>query len=669
MKLEHPIRNRRTFTLKDRRPLQPLISYQDARNVLRDNTAFMESLTNLSPADAEEVFNWESLKVSNEIGVNLETLQSKRNAIGPTAKCNSSQRMDMGQSQLNVAVMPTLNAEFPIIDSCMRHDLYARSSCIKKATGKITVLAKIKYQFRTIYVYDLNGKIDYLDTCGVVETNGFGCIEATDLKDLPIGETVDISQDSFLIKYPTQYDPATDTVAMGYNPRTIVSTEWYNSGDSAAVSMNLISRFTTLKCKTINIHLNGKSIKSKFGGKFPGVGKFINRTILFKVCNDIGLVSELAQSADMATGVEDDSIIVDDNSILTSVEVYCNQPIKDPDLEQLRLELLEFRHKVYDAIAPLVENEYDRCSHRLRVLKDNYSHDLFNVGAQELKYPYIKMKVVTIDRPILGQKFSNNYGAKFTVEHVYPDGWVTDELGRSIDLIYPATAIVNRTVGGLLWEVDITAISDLLKYKVEHDEVTPERTFEFVEKLMAVINVQDEFNYSKFTPETLYEYLKIDHLRFILMPYSNNLTLETYAKMLELAEEYIGYRKFDIFVGLNEKIKMTSPHSVGRLYTFRDMHDTQYGNSSCSTVEKNTKGFAANKDNSKRSGRSKYNKKSVKYDVQNQHILLNICTNADADIMLNGDDGESLHGIVESMEAAGLSIGFRYNADEDDIDE
>lgn len=651
--------NMRTFTKKDRRPLPSQKSYQDARNLVRNDKEFMKSLEGLSKMEADNKFVRRSLEVSDEIGVNLETVQSKRNAVSCLMNKNSSQRMDMCQSQLSSSVCPVKDAESPYIDSNMRQDLYTRSSCIKRAVGKIKVLAKLKYQFRTIYIYELNGKFTYLDTDGTIVTNGFACVTHTDLRDLPIGEEVDISQDSFLLSYPDQYDPNTDCVNTGFNPRTVIITDWDNSGDSTPVSETLVKRLTTLKSKSINIHLNNKSIKSKYPGKFPVIGEFIDDTILFKVCNDIGVVSELAQSAKMATGAEDDTIVVEPNSYLSSIEVFCNSPIKDSDLEKYRVEYLDFRHKVYNTIAPLVDNFPDRCSDELKILKDNFSYDQFQVSGIECKYPYVKLKVVTIDVPEVGQKLSNLYGAKSTIQKIYPDGFVTDELGRNIDLLYPATAIINRTVAGLLWEVLLSSFGDLLQYLVARDEITPERTFEYVQKFMEILNVSDDFNYSKFTPETLYQFLKIDFLRVILLPYSNNVNLETADKLIKLSEEYLGYRKYRLYRGKKDKIPTTSLHTVGRLFTFRDMHDTQYGNSSCSTIERNTKGFAPDKDSSKRDGRALFGKKSVKIDVQNQHILINRLTNADADIILNGTDGESLYAILETMEGAGITVGFK----------
>lgn len=652
MNINHPVSNMRTYTLKDRLPLKPLLSYQNVRTDAIDYCR-----ANGLPDPTED----EILRLCDERGVNLETVQSKRNAESPVSKFNASQRMDMRQGQ-GSSTVTLVKAEAPVVDSCMRQDLFTRSSCIHRASGVIRVIGVVQYQFRKIYVYCLNGEYDYYDTdSGIKDSNGFGSVMYTDLKDLPIGVDVDISKDSFLISYPHQYNPTTDCVAMGRNIRTICATNWDNSGDPVLVTQSFLQKFATIKVKEIKIHLTNKSIKSKYPGKFPVLGEFIKDTILFKVCNDIGVVSELAQSANTATGVEDDTIVVDPNTYISSVEVFCNSPIKDMDLENLRQDLLKFRREVYDLVSPLVSNFPKKCSPRLKALAGNYMYETFQTSNHETKYPFIRMKTVTIDVPTKGVKVSNNLGSKVTVQRVYPDGWFQDELGRNIEMVFPSTAIINRTVAGVPWEMYLSSYVDLLDYKVKNDLITPERTFEFVEKFMTALGLEEEFRYSKFNPTTLYEYLKIDCLRLIMMPYSNKLSLDLAANVLQpLGEEYLGFRKFKIFVGGKEKIQTTSDHIVGLFYTFRDYHDPAYGNSSCSVVERDTKGFAADKDSSKKDGRSLGTKKCVKSDVQNQHIVINIATNATADIMLNGIGSETQYAIKETMAGAGIDLGFKY---------
>lgn len=398
MDLKNPQTNMRTYTLKSRKKIRPLTSFIDVRDAMFKK----HEEQGLPEPTIEEV-----LAECDRVGVNLETVQSKRNATSPSVKHNSSQRLDLCSGHIMSSVMPLGKyADYPYLDSCMRHDLYVRSSCIKRASGVIKVIAVIKYQFRTIYVYQLNGVYDYFDTDGLKNTNGFCVKELTDLAHLPIGEEVDISQDSFLIKYPEQYNPTTDTVGMGVNVRTIVATNCDNSGDSNKISERLVHMLSCVKQKIVRFKLNNKSIKSKYPETFPKIGQLLTDPVVFKIIHDIGYVSELSQSSRMATGAEDDVIVVNPNSYVSSIEVYCNGPIRNPDLEKLRLELLDFRHRVYDAVAPIVEEFPDKCSRELKILKENFSHDVFQAGGEEIVFPYIVMKINSISEAVETTKIS-----------------------------------------------------------------------------------------------------------------------------------------------------------------------------------------------------------------------------------------------------------------------
>lgn len=238
---------------------------------------------------------------------------------------------------------------------------------------------------------------------------------------------------------------------------------------------------------------------------------------------------------------------------------------------------------------------------------------------------------------------------------MYPDGYITDEFGNSIDLVIPSTAIANRTVCGLLYDHMLSGVSYFLHEKIKRSEVNKQQVYEFVQQLMEIFQVKEEFDYTNFTPDELWEYLNEDYLRIILMPYSNNLNLDTMLKVKRLAEKYLGYRKLKITRGFNEKIEQTDLHEVGFVYTFRDLHDTYYGNSSISSVERNTKGFALDKDSSKRDGKSLFTKKACKYDVQLLNLMVNMASNPDAHIIVNEEE-ETLYAIKETNEASGIEL-------------
>lgn len=598
----------------------------------------------------------------------LEVRQSKRLAWSPCLKFNSSQRMDMFQSQRQSSLVP-INSELPIVDSAMSQDILGRSTAIKRTTAKyITLLAKHHYQMRKIYVYklryvdDKTGRerilYDLLDSSGTIDTNGYCSFELSDLAKLQVGEEYDISKDDFFIKYPNQFNPATDLVNMGVNVRCIISADIESAGDSSPASESMLRKLTAMKTKTVNIHLINKVIKTdkeKYPRIFPEIGKIIEDTILFKIVNDDGIITDLSQSANVPSGVEDETVVVEPGTFLQSIEVYCNEDIQDPVLEEYRQELLKFRADVYNTIAPLVANVSGQCSEYLKRYKENFSYTQFCSNTEELKHPYIRLVMTTVDVPGVGVKVSNTFGAKVTIERVYPDGYIQDEFGNNIDMVVPATSIKNRTVEGVLYDHTLSGFSYFLHEKIKRNEVNKQQVYEFVQQLMELFQVNEEFNYANFSIDELWEYLNEDYLRIILMPYSNPLNLETMLKAKKLAEKYLGYRKLKITRGFNEKIEQTDLHEVGFIYTFRDLHDTYYGNSSISSVERNTKGFALDKDSSKRDGKSLFTKKACKYDVQLLNLMVNMASNPDAHIIVNEEE-ETLYAIKETNEASGIEL-------------
>lgn len=349
----------------------------------------------------------------------LEVRQSKRLAWSPCLKFNSSQRMDMFQSQRQSSLVP-INSELPIVDSMMSQDILGRSTAIKRTTAKtVTLLAKHKYQMRTIFIFklkyvdDKTGKerifYDLLDSSGTVDTNGYCSFELSDLNKLEPNVEYDISKEDFFIKYPNQFNPATDLVNMGVNVRCIISADIESAGDSAPASMSMMRKLTAMKTKTVNIRLINKVIKTdrdKYPRIFPEIGKIIEDTILFKIVNDDGLITDLSQSANVPSGVEDETVVVEPGSFIQAIEVYCNEEIGDPTLEEYRQEMLKFRRDVYNSIAPLVANVGGNCSEYMKRYAENFSYTQFCNNTEELKHPYIRLVMCTVDVPEVGVKIS-----------------------------------------------------------------------------------------------------------------------------------------------------------------------------------------------------------------------------------------------------------------------
>lgn len=600
---------------------------------------------------------------------NLETTQTTRLADGIPCH-DASQRQNMKTDQINAAVMPIF-AETPDLASCLGADILTRSSCVRKATGRIKLIDKFIYQFRSIYVYELNGVFDILDTDGYIDSNGHSCVSKSDLDQLIKGEETDISQDNFLLEYPIQYNPTADTIGLGVNVRCICNTSVNNSGDPAPVSESFLAKFASLKYKNINLHLNNKKIISKYPKLFPEIGEVVEENIIFKIVDNDGLISEITQSPSQASGDENEVIVAPPGTFINSITVICNNKIENEVLEEYRQSYLRFRREVHICLDDIVNTHgYRNCSSKLLAYKDNFAHELFRSDTKPLSYPLIQMKLVTINIPGEGSKFSNMHGGKYTVQKIIRDDMLVDEFGRTIELEYPSTAIINRTVAGIPWELAMTSFLDFLEHKVMNDEVDKQTAYDFMTKMYEALEMSEEWAYTGFTPDLLEKYIKSGkHLKIITMPYSNKLDLDTYYyKIYEVAVKMIGYKKLTIYrrVGKDEYVPMTDPHVVGRMYTIVDYHDTEYGNSGCGEPELNSQGFPDEKDVSKKNARRIFANKAVKMDVQFQWIALNTLHNETAMKILADPEDESSYAILEVCEAAGVKL--QLGTDKENLD-
>ena len=152
----------------------------------------------------------------------LDTISSRR-AVFSFVDKTSSPRSDLAVGQISNSVTP-IRTEAPITDSMLGPEIWCRSTCVKEAKGdSITLLHKIQFQNRTVYVYKLNGVIEIYDTDGQVVNAGFTTKMRTDLDLLEIDKEVqlDPKHNKFYIKYNDQFDPQTRTMRFGNNIRYV----------------------------------------------------------------------------------------------------------------------------------------------------------------------------------------------------------------------------------------------------------------------------------------------------------------------------------------------------------------------------------------------------------------------------------------------------------------
>ena len=589
----------------------------------------------------------------------LETTQTQ--ALAYAARGNdSSQRKDMALDQQMKLVVP-IGAEYPYYQSSLMQDIMGKNSVIRRRRGKITLLHHIKHQFMNFYIYKLNGIINVLETDKFHTTNNFTSVLRTDLDLLELNKEYDIRDDeeNFCLTYPDSYSPITDCVGLGKNMRSIITTNVDNASDSALVSERFCAEFTCLRQAEIKIELTEKRIISRYKNLFPDIGTVIQDDILFKIIQDTDDPIILGQNPSIASGFEDEQIRVDSNSFLARVEVYSNVKCKDENLEKFRLELLDYRHKVYDALSEYSDIEM---SEEAKIYRENYKHDKFRINSQSTDYPYIKMTFYTIDIPDVGYKFSTQSGGKFTIQRIYRNGEFVDEYGRNIDCLYISQSLIARSTASPLYEVFHTGVMELLKYRIQNNEITPAKTYEFLSKYYDILGLKKEFEYIGMSKEDLYEFIKQGFPAVCYLPYTNNNDLQHASELYLLASKYIDYKRLSIYhiEDLGQKLELTSKHEVGFIFYNRQKNDPREANSSTSISETNSKGYPVEKNASKKTGRSSYAKTSQKVDILTKEYMILQNTNSVNNAIFNTNVGGS-YVVYETL--LGMGINFYMNQD------
>ncbi|MGL5719087.1 MAG: hypothetical protein ACRCX2_39165 [Paraclostridium sp.] len=595
----------------------------------------------------------------------LEITQYK-NCLTPMVNKVSGQRSQLVQSQFESVTIP-IEAEMPLVQSSMIQEILTRSTCIQKLRGTIKILGKFSYQDITYYIYEYKGMAYIHCDGGYAENNGFATQMSTDLKLLDLETEYDISNDdeNFLIKYPKIYNPVSQTVGFGANVTCIISTVLNNAQDSVPVSERFLRRFATLRTKGINIHLNKKKIISKYPNIFPKLGEFLDNPLLFKIVKDDNSVTSLAQDPLSPSGFEDDSINLEPLTFINRIEVYCNNTIDDPILNKYKDDMLKFRQDVFE----FVNNLNIPLSDELTVVKNNFRHTKFRDYNIDLKEPLIKIFTKTVSLAETECKLSNLNGGKVTIASIYKDHIFTDEFGETIDLIYPANSLINRSISGVLYEVHLNSVGRYIqkmvngykctantKFGATKDDtvnqiITPERLYEGIKKLFEIIGKGDCFEYLNWSPEVLFEYLKTNIISWNVDPYDKDIDIPSMSEFTYVAQEYFNWRPEKVF---NNGVEVTEEHVVGRMFIMRLMHDRYHTVAGCAIPRKDSRGHIVEKSTAKKDGRMVFGDKPTKLSILANHKLLNTMSNEAASIIFKEKD--SLHGTHELTESVGFKL-------------
>ena len=578
-----------------------------------------------------------------------------KSAISNFGIHTSAQRQQLLASQIEAMVLPIL-AESPMSESQHIQEIFGSSSCISPINrGVITLLKKISFQDVDYYIYknSIDGVVDYHKDEKYIYSNNFCSRAFTDFSTMEEGDQLDVTYDKethsrFFKEFPSQFDPISQTVGYGINAVGVNSTVVENALDGVPISESLAERLGALRYKTINIYLQDKEIVSRYQDIFPEMHEYLDDYVLFKIVSKSDDVENLAQSKTTPSGYEEESIIVEPYTYINRIEVYANDVIGIPKLDELRTQMLDYRREIYDFVSEIRKTEM--ISEELDILSNNCMYNKFRDGDRELSHPLIIVHTKTVSVAEISSKLTTLSGAKVTVRDVYKDGTYKTEDGRNIEIIMPATAYVSRSITGGLYEVLMNSIGEFITDAVRLKTVTPEQLKAAVIKMHYAINMHREVDnlYSRVTAEEHYELIRVRGFKWIFNSYSTSIDIPHISDVTEVAEQVFGFKERVIIA----KGQIGEPHVVGTIFILRLMQDKYHHSSGSSTPETNKKGHIVEKSSEKKDGRALFSKKAAKLSILTINKLLNRLNHADVSIIL--DDEIPLYGTHQSM----VSVGF-----------
>lgn len=590
--------------------------------------------------------------------------------ISPLAEKNHSMRSDMFISQMSNMTTP-IDPEIPMVMSALEGDILSRSTYIEKLRGDIELIHVFSYTTRKIYLFRHNGVLDILDTTGIITTNGVSSILKTDLCNLEMGETYDISSDNdnFILSAPDQYDEFKDIVKYGINVTTIYTTDGNTADDACFLSQELADKLAIVKTKSINIDLNNRVIKSEYPNIFPNLREEIKNPIICKIVeiDDRDDTADFFQSTNTPVGHEDEQIMCMPNSFINYIEVIANEPIKDPILENYRQGYLAFRREFVDYLNNNHLIEKEKWSVNLQVYHSDFSIDKFRIKASALNSPRIKLELCTISHIEQGSKVSSRSGAKATAQGVFPTGMLKDELGRNIDMLFSVSTHIARLITGALYEQYLTSCNAFITHLVKNN-ITEFRGHKFTENdlIKAFRFVLDTYKVShihkNLTDAEIVHIMNKSNgcVPISIVPYESFVNMETAATAFKYLRDKFGYEELEIGIydeNDNKIGRLSSKHTVGSVYMFRDVHDSEYGNSSMSVATKTTKGIIEEKSRTKHDGTSLYVKKATKVDVQQNAHHYGLIKDEDL-IFSHVDQKAPLYIVKEMLLGMGIAVNW-----------
>lgn len=586
----------------------------------------------------------------------------------------SANRGEMTQSQVNSSLIP-INAERPLTDSSLGPDLLSHSSCIDIVRNDtITLLGVVNFQMDTYFIYKQGstGLIDIHEYSRFTTTADFTVHNKTNFKDIikmgKIGETFEINEFPFIKSSIASYEPTSNSVGYGVNLRTISTIAKGVEEDGYIIDSEAFNKIAHLKSKvyTINLGSGGRdrAIKSVGDRLIPSVGTIVKSPVLLTVINKTkyNVLNETSQLS-----LEDETYFLHPNSMVTKIEVICNEPIDVPELEEYRQERLKSRREIYDILKNYPDEQLTSLA---QSYKSNCRYSKYRLDNDFVNKPIIYITTVRLVFGGNGTKLSNLHGGKNTADTVLvsnlnikntlivPKGMLVDEYGERIDMVKASTSDVKRNNMGALFERGLNAISLTLYRKIRDKELTPQQVYDFLKEHHKLLGRYADFEKLNLDVEATYEWLSNKRLRHILLPESHGITMKKMTEIVTNAEKMIGHRKLKCYIYGKE---MTDVFEVGEIFNIVLRNDPEFANQTSSITEVDLRGYPVESDDGKRDGKSLFAVKPGKLSMLALRLLLNILP---PEVMNEFINGQPITSILEYYNSVGIDLTFNDSNDE-----
>jgi hypothetical protein len=611
-----------------------------------------------------------NIKITNDMPEKFAT----RTFISVFNDKTSANRGEMTQSQVNSSLIP-INAERPLTDSSLGPDLLSHSSCIDIVRNDtITLLGVVNFQMDTYFIYKQGstGLIDIYEYSRFTTTADFTVHNKSNFKDIikmgKIGETFEINDFPFIKSSIASYEPTSNSVGYGVNLRTISTIAKGVEEDGYIIDSEAFNKIAHLKSKvyTINLGSGGRdrAIKSVGDRLIPPVGTIVKSPVLLTVINKTkyNVLNETSQLS-----LEDETYFLHPNSMVTKIEVICNEPIDVPELEEYRQERLKSRREIYDILKKYPDEQLTSLA---QSYKSNCRYSKYRLDNDFVNKPIIYITTVRLVFGGNGTKLSNLHGGKNTADTVLvsnlnikntlivPKGMLVDEYGERIDMVKASTSDVKRNNMGALFERGLNAISLTLYRKIRDKELTPQQVYDFLQEHHKLLGRYADFEKLNLDVEATYEWLSNKRLRHILLPESHGISMKKMTEIVTNAEKMIGHRKLKCYIYGKE---MTDVFEVGEIFNIVLRNDPEFANQTSSITEVDLRGYPVESDDGKRDGKSLFAVKPGKLSMLALRLLLNILP---PEVMNEFINGQPITSILEYYNSVGIDLTFNDSNDE-----